>query len=203
MNTNAPTVFIVDDDPSDLKALSRILRMNGMNPVMFSSAQEFLDWYSPHSRGCLVLDVTMPGLDGLQLQQELIDRGGEIPIIFLTGFGDIPTSVRAMKAGAVDFLTKPVMEKDLCRAIRVASERDLIRRKARSELDDIRRRLNALTPRQREVLKHVVTGRLNKQIAADLGTVEQTVKIHRRRIMEKMQVQSVAELARLAERAGL
>jgi FixJ family two-component response regulator len=198
-----PAVFIVDDDPSVLKALSRLLRSADMNPITFSSAQEFLDRYDPRVPGCLVLDVAMPDLDGPGLQQALISGGSDIPIIFLTGHGNIPMSVRAMKRGAVDFLTKPVNDEDLQKAILLAVERDRANRKVRAELDEIRQRLGSLTPRELEVLKHVVTGQLNKQIADDLGIVEQTVKVHRGRMMEKMKVQSVAELVHLAELAGL
>jgi FixJ family two-component response regulator len=199
----APTVFVVDDDLRVLKALSRLLRSARLNPVTFASAQEFLRQHDPKVPGCLVLDVAMPGLDGLQLQQSLTARNSELPIIFLTGHGDIPMSVRAMKRGAIDFLTKPVRERHLLQAIWAALEVDRLRRQARAELDDIRQRLATLTPREREVLEHVVLGQLNKKIAADLGVAETTVKIHRGRVMGKMNVQSAAELARLAERAGL
>jgi FixJ family two-component response regulator len=203
MTEPVPTVFVVDDDPSVLKSLSRLLRSARLNPVLFSSPGEFLDRFDPHTPGCLVLDVAMPGLDGLQLQQALVARGSRIPIIFLTGHGDIPMSVSAMKRGAVDFLTKPVHDEDLLTAIHVAIETDRANRQARAELEDIRQRLATLTPREREVLEAVITGRLNKQIAGDLGIVEKTVKVHRGRVMEKMKVRSLAELVRLAERAGL
>jgi len=203
MSQAAPTVFVVDDDLRVLKALSRLLRSRKLNPVTFASPQEFLNQHDPKVPGCLVLDVAMPGLDGLQLQQALISKSRELPIIFLTGHGDIPMSVRAMKHGAIDFLTKPVRERDLLQAIRIALEADRVRRQARAELDDIRQRLAKLTPREREVLEHVVTGQLNKEIADDLDAAETTIKIHRGRVMEKMNVQSVAELARLAERAGI
>jgi len=203
MTQYAPSVFIVDDDTSVLKGLSRLVRSARLNPITFSSPQEFLDWYAPHISGCLVLDVAMPGLDGLQLQQALTAKDIEIPIIFLTGHGDIPMGVRAIKRGAIDFLTKPVNGDDLLEAIRVAIERDRANRRVRAELEDIQQRLATLTPREREVLEHVVTGQLNKQIARDLGTVEQTIKVHRGRVMEKMKVQSVAELVQLVQRAGL
>jgi len=199
----APTVFVVDDDASVQKGLSRLLRSAKLNAVTFSSPQEFLEQYDPHASGCLVLDVAMPGLDGLQLQKALTARGSDIPIIFLTGQGDIPMSVRAMKGGAVDFLTKPVNDEDLLKAIQVAIEKDRVHRQARAELDDIRQRLATLTPREREVLEHVITGQLNKQIADDLGIVEKTVKVHRGRVMEKMKVRSVAELVHIADRASL
>ena len=151
---------------------------------------------------CLVLDVAMPELNGLDLQQTLLASGHELAIILLTGHGDIPMSVKAIKHGAVDFLTKPVSDDDLLQAVRDAIEKDRRQRQARAEVADIQQRLATLTPREREVLEHVISGQLNKQIAADLGTVEKTVKVHRARVMQKMKVQSVAELVRLAERAG-
>jgi FixJ family two-component response regulator len=203
MTTPLPTVFLVDDDAAVLKGLSRLLRSARLNPAAFSSPQAFLAQYDPHTPGCLVLDVAMPGLDGLQLQQALSAQGSELPIIFLTGHGDIPMSVRAMKRGAVDFLTKPVNDQDLFRAIHSALAKDRASRQARAELDDIRQRLATLTPREREVLEHVITGQLNKQIAGDLGAAEKTIKVHRGRVMQKMRVQSVAELVHLAERAGI
>ena len=197
------TVFIVDDDLSVLKGLSRLLRSARLNPVTFASPEEFLDRHDPHAPGCLVLDVAMPGLDGLQLQQALIAKGSEIPIIFLTGQGDIPTSVQAMKGGAVDFLTKPVHDDCLLAAIRAAIEKDRQQRQAGAEVAEIRQRLATLTPREREVLEHVISGQLNKQTAAELGTVEKTIKVHRARMLAKMKVQSVAELVRLAEKTGI
>jgi len=198
-----PTVFIVDDDLSVLKGLSRLLRSARLNPVTFASPEEFLDRHDPHAPGCLVLDVAMPGLDGLQLQQALIAKGSEIPIIFLTGQGDIPTSVQAMKGGAVDFLTKPVHDDCLLAAIRAAIEKDRQQRQAGAEVAEIRQRLATLTPREREVLEHVISGQLNKQTAAELGTVEKTIKVHRARMLAKMKVQSVAELVWLAEKVGI
>ena len=203
MSQAGPTVFIVDDDPAVLKSLSRLLRANQVNVVTFGSPQEFLERYDPHTPGCLVLDVAMPGLNGLELQEALRVKGSAIPIIFLTGHGDIPMSVQAMKGGALDFLTKPVHDKDLLKAVEAALEKDRIERQSRAELDDIHERLATLTPREREVLIHVVSGQLNKQIAYDLGTVEKTIKVHRARVMEKMKVGSVAELVRLTERAGI
>jgi FixJ family two-component response regulator len=193
----------VDDDPAVLKSLSRLLRSAGLATAAFSSPREFLDRYDPKLPGCLVLDVAMPGLNGLELQQALLAQGHELQIIFLTGHGDIPMSVEAMKRGALDFLTKPVNDDDLLRAIQAALEKNQIARQDRAELDSILERLATLTPREREVLVHVVSGQLNKQIAGDLGTVEKTIKVHRSRVMEKMKVQSLAELVRLAERAGV
>jgi len=203
MSQAEPTVFIVDDDPAVLKSLSRLLRASQVNVVTFGSPQEFLERYDPHAPGCLVLDVAMPGLNGLELQEALRVKGSAIPIIFLTGHGDIPMSVQAIKGGALDFLTKPVHDKDLLKAVEAALEKDRIERQTRAELDDIQERLATLTPREREVLIHVVSGQLNKQIAYDLGTVEKTIKVHRARVMEKMKVGSVAELVRLTERAGI
>jgi FixJ family two-component response regulator len=203
MNQAEPTVFIVDDDPAVLKSLSRLLRASQVNVVTFDSPQEFLERHDPHTPGCLVLDVAMAGLNGLELQEALTAKGSPIPIIFLTGHGDIPMSVQAMKRGALDFLTKPVQDKDLLKAVEAALEKDRIERQSRAELDDIQERLATLTPREREVLIHVVSGQLNKQIAYDLGTVEKTIKVHRARVMEKMKVGSVAELVRLTERAGI
>jgi len=200
MPNAVPAVFIVDDDPAVLKSLSRLLRSVPFTVVTVGSPQEFLERYDPRAPGCLVLDVAMPGLNGLELQEALAAKGSPPPIVFLTGHGDIPMSVQAMKQGAFDFLTKPVNDEDLIKAVHAALKRDGTDRQSRSELDDIQRRLATLTPREREVLTHVVSGQLNKQIASDLGTVEKTIKVHRARVMEKMKVQSVAELVRLTER---
>jgi FixJ family two-component response regulator len=198
----APTVFVVDDDVAVLRSLARLLRSAGLRVVTFSSPEEFRDGHDATVPGCLVLDVAMPGLNGLELQQALVAAGHERPIVFLTGHGDIPMSVQAMKLGAVDFLTKPVDDSDLLRAIQAAVERDGAERQVLAEVADIEQRLATLTPREREVLEHVIAGRLNKQTAADLGTVEKTIKVHRARVMNKMKVQSVAELVRLVEKAG-
>jgi FixJ family two-component response regulator len=198
-----PTVFIVDDDPAVLKSLSRLLRAARLAVVTFPSPQDFLARHDPGLPGCLVLDVAMPGLNGLELQQALIAGGHELPIVFLTGHGDIPMSVQAMKRGAVDFLTKPVNDDDLLTAVHSAVEQDRLQRQVRAEVTEIRQRLASLTPREREVLEHVLAGHLNKQTAADLGAAEKTIKVHRARVMEKMKVQSVAELVHLAERAGI
>ena len=200
MSNAVPTVFIVDDDPAVLKSLSRLLRAAQLSVVTFGSAQEFLEQHDTRAPGCLVLDMAMPGLNGLELQDALATKGSTVPIIFLTGHGDVPMSVQAMKRGAFDFLTKPVNDDDLIKAVHAALEKNRIARQSRDELDDIRERLATLTPREREVLTHVVTGQLNKQIAYDLGTVEKTIKVHRARVMEKMKVDSVAELVRLTER---
>ena len=169
----------------------------------FASAQAFLDGYRHDVVGCVIADLAMPGLDGLQLQQRLLESGAVLPIIFLTGHGDISTSVRAMKHGAADFLTKPVDEEALLGAVRQAIERCGVLRQERRELAEIEQRLGTLSPREREVLAHLLCGELNKQIAASLGTVEKTIKVHRARILQKMRVPSLAMLVRLAERGGI
>jgi len=196
-------VFIVDDDPAIRKAISRLLRSAGIALAAFASPKEFLAQYDPAAPGCLVLDIAMPGFNGLQLQAALGEKVSALPIIFLTGHGDVSKSVQAMKRGAFDFLTKPVMGKDLLPVIRAAIEKDAAARQQQAGLSDIRAGLATLTPRERELLEHVVAGKLNKQIAADLGITEATVKMHRARVMEKMKVQSVTELARFAERCGI
>lgn len=203
MSRTAPAVFVVDDDPAVLQSLSRLLRSAGLTVTTFSSPREFLERHDPRLPGCLVLDLAMPGLNGLELQQALVARGHELAIVFLTGHGDIPMSVQAMKRGALDFLTKPVNDDDLLKAVHVAIEQDRLQRQSRAEVAEIEQRLATLTPGEREVLEHVISGQLNKQTAAELGTVEKTIKVHRARVMEKMKVQSVAELVRLTERAGL
>ncbi|HSP94148.1 MAG TPA: response regulator [Thermoanaerobaculia bacterium] len=197
------TVYLVDDEPAVLKSLSRLLRSEGFTVAAFGSPAELLEQLDPAARGCFVLDLAMPGLDGLALQNALSARGSELPILFLTGRGDIQKSVAAMKSGAMDFLTKPVDDERLFEAVRAALEKDRARRRARAEVAEIGRRLATLTPREREVLEGVVTGRLNKQIAASLEIALKTVKIHRGRMMEKMGAKSVAELVLLADRAGL
>ena len=197
------TIFIVDDDAAVLKALSRLLRAMGYDIQSYTSPREFLTRHDATVPGCAVLDVSMPSLDGLELQQAMTAGGAPRPVIFVTGKGDIPTSVRAMKAGAVDFLTKPVSDADLLGAIARAKEQDTTSRQMQAELASIQAKIATLTPREREVFAHVVAGRLNKQIAADLGTVEKTVKVHRGRVMEKLGVRTLADLVRLAERAGI
>jgi FixJ family two-component response regulator len=197
------TVFLVDDDAGVLKALSRLLRARGYDIQAFTSSQAFLADHDASIPGCALFDVSMPGLDGLELQQALSAGGSQRPVIFLTGKGDIPTSVRAMRAGAIDFLTKPVSDADLLAAITRAEKDDASTRHLNAELDSINARFAILTPREREVMTHVIAGRLNKQIAGDLGTVEKTIKVHRGRVMEKMGVRSVADLVRLAEKAGI
>lgn len=197
------TIFIVDDDAAVVRALSRLLRSHGYETRSFTSSEKFLEGHDRSLPGCAVLDLSMPGLDGLELQQALACDGVDRPIVFLTGRGDVPSSVKAMKAGAVDFLTKPVDDYELLAAIAQAEELDASSRRTNAELSSIRERISRLTPREREVLGHVVAGKLNKQIAGDLGTVEKTIKVHRARMMKKMNVRSVADLARLAEKAGV
>jgi FixJ family two-component response regulator len=197
------TIFLVDDDAGVLKALSRLLQAREYEVQSFTSPQAFLANHDTTIPGCAVLDVSMPDLDGLALQRALTAEGSQRPVIFLTGKGDIPTSVRAMRAGAIDFLTKPVNDDDLLAAIAHAEKADATIRSANADLSSINARFASLTPREREVMTHVVAGRLNKQIAGDLGTVEKTVKVHRGRVMNKLGVRTVADLVRLAERAGI
>jgi FixJ family two-component response regulator len=197
------TVFVVDDDPRVIKALSRLLRGKGYDVRAYTSPQEFLANHDGTVPGCAVLDVSMPGLDGLELQQALAAGGSHRPVIFITGKGDIPTSVRAMKAGAIDFLTKPMSNQALLGAIARAEEKDGRTRRRHLEVAQIEAKIATLTPREREVLTHVVAGRLNKQIAGDLGTVEKTIKFHRSAMMKKLGLRTVADLVRLAEKAGV
>lgn len=197
------TVYLVDDEPGMVKSLTRLLKAEGFTVHGFTSANEFLESYRAEELSCLVLDVAMPELNGLELQQRLTQAGILLPIVFLTGRGDIPMSVQAIKAGAVDFLTKPVNDADLLSAVRAAMQRAGEQRDLIAEVASLQQRYSLLTPRQREVMEHVVAGRLNKQIAADLGTGEQTIKVHRAQVMQKMNVESVADLVRAAERLGL
>jgi FixJ family two-component response regulator len=197
------TVFLVDDDPSVLRALTRLLRASGREVRAFASQQEFLGQHDPDAPGCLVLDVAMPERSGLELQRDLVASGAERAVVFITGHGDIPTSVQAMKAGAVDFLTKPFNDVDLLAAVQAALDRDTLMRRRRAEREQVARKLATLTLRERQVLEHVVAGQLNKHIASALGTVEKTVKVHRGRIMQKMGAASLVELVRMADLAGI
>jgi FixJ family two-component response regulator len=201
--TAAAVVFVVDDDPSLRDSLRRLITSVGFKVEVFSSAREFLGARRPDTPGCLVLDVRLPGLSGLDLQRALVETDAELPIIFLTGHGDIPMSVRAMKAGAVEFLTKPFREQELLDGIRSAIQRDRTMRTERRERAELRRRYDSLTPRERDVLAGIVRGLLNKQIAGELGTTEATVKEHRGNVMSKMQAGSVAELVRFASRVAI
>jgi RNA polymerase sigma factor (sigma-70 family) len=198
-----PVVFIVDDDASVRKGLERLVRSVGLRGRTFASAPEFLQSAASDGPSCLVLDVRMPGVSGLALQETLAASGHRIPIIFITGHGDITMSVRAMKAGAVDFLPKPFNDQDLLEAIQEAITRDQQAREKQTALQAIQQRVALLTPRERDVLGLVVAGLLNKQIAAELGMSEKTVKFHRAQVMQKMQVSSVAQLVLLAEKVGL
>ena len=203
MSDAGPVVCVVDDDASFRQAVARLVRSAGMNAIAYGSAQEYLSSFDANRAGCLVLDLSMPDQSGLQLQNTLADGIGAPPIIFVTGQGDIPASVQAMRRGAVEFLTKPVDEVVLLESIRSAIAKDEIDRSAMAELAAVRRSLATLTARESEVLRHVISGKLNKQIAGDLGTVEKTIKVHRSRLMAKLQVRSVAALVRLAEQAGI
>ena len=201
--TGSPRVFLVDDQPAVLKALQRLLASAGFDVLAFGSARDFLDSDAQHSSGCLVLDLGMPEMDGLQLQRALGERGTSLPLIFLTGQGDIASGVQAMKLGAFDFLTKPVDDGKLIAAVSAALSKNLELRAEQAERQRVQGLLASLTPREREVLELVVQGQLNKQVAAQLGTVEKTIKVHRARVMEKMNARSLAELVRLADRAAI
>jgi FixJ family two-component response regulator len=203
MTADSATVYVIDDDESVREAIGALLRSAGLRTQSFASAAEFLAW-TPHAGpACLVLDVRLPGLSGLDLQQALGSAGVNIPIIFITGYGDIPMSVKAMKAGAVEFLVKPFAEQELLDAVRRALEGDRTEHLRRAELEQLRARFDSLTPRERQVLRLVVSGMLNKQIAGELGSSEITVKVHRRQVMQKMSAQSLADLVRMAGRLGL
>jgi RNA polymerase sigma factor (sigma-70 family) len=203
MSDGEPIIFVIDDDESIRASLGRLLRTIGLRVETFASAQEFLRYARPDAPSCLVLDLSMPGLNGLELQSKLAGTDGDAPIVFITGHGDIPTSVRAIKAGAVEFLPKPFSEPALLAAVEQALARDRATRQQRRERAALRERLASLTPREREVLPLVVSGLLNKQIAARMGTTEKTIKVHRSRIMQKMQATSLVDLVHIAEKLDI
>jgi len=203
MNAEKPVVFIVDDDRSMCEALERLLGTVGLKAHTFGSAQEFMSTKRPDVPSCLVLDVRLPGLSGLDLQRRLVDMDPPMPIVIITAYADIPMTVQAVKAGAVEFLTKPFRDQELLDAVQEAIDRDRTLRLERAELTELRQTYESLTQREREVMTLVVTGLLNKQIAARLGTSEATVKAHRAQLMQKMRVESLAQLVRVAGRLGL
>ncbi|MBV9824908.1 MAG: response regulator transcription factor [Alphaproteobacteria bacterium] len=196
---DAPSIVVIDDDVSMRKALDNLFKSVGFEVELFASPQDFLQTDRADRPGCIVLDVRFPGRSGLDMQRDLADAEAQLPIIFITGYGDIPMSVRAMKAGAVEFLTKPFRDQDLLDAVGTALEKDRVRRTAEMNLAELRGRFDTLTARERQVLSLVVAGRLNKQIAGELGVSEMTVKMHRRQVMRKMQASGVAQLVRLAD----
>jgi FixJ family two-component response regulator len=203
MNESPPIVFVVDDEPAICLSLKRLVKSVGLEAQTFTSAQEFLRSQRPDGPGCLVLDVRLPGLSGLDLQQELLDRKIDLPIIFITGHGDIPMSVRAMKAGAVEFLTKPFRDQDLVDAIQHGIEKHSAARQERVKIKEFQVLYDSLTPRECEVFRLVATGLLNKQIAAELGASEKTIKVHRGQVMHKMKAESLAHLIRIGEKLAL
>ncbi|MGA8503188.1 MAG: response regulator transcription factor [Candidatus Sulfotelmatobacter sp.] len=203
MSESPPIVFVVDDEPAICLSLKRLVKSVGLEAQTFTSAREFLRAKRPDGPGCLVLDVRLPGLSGLDLQQELLDAKVDLPIIFITGHGDIPMSVRAIKAGAVEFLTKPFRDQDLVDAIQHGIEKHRAARQESVKLTEFRALYDSLTPREREVFPLVASGLLNKQIAAQLGTGEKTIKVHRGQVMHKMKAESLAHLIRIGEKLGL
>ncbi|HLY43987.1 MAG TPA: response regulator transcription factor [Stellaceae bacterium] len=198
-----PAIVVIDDDESIRGALDKLFKSVGFAVELFASPQEFLQSQRPDRPGCIVLDVRFPGRSGLDMQRDLATAKMQLPIIFITGYGDIPMSVRAMKAGAVEFLTKPFRDQDLLDAVGAALERDRARRAGEMQLAELRNRYDSLTARERQVMALVVAGRLNKQIAGELGVSEMTIKMHRRQVMRKMQAAGVAQLVRLADQLGI
>ena len=203
MTETDSVVFVVDDDPSVRRAIKRLVESVGLRVDVFGSATEFMNSSHPDIASCLVLDIRLPGMSGLDFQRELAEAKVHIPIIFITGYGDIPMSVRAMKAGAVEFLTKPFRDQDLLDAIQAGLEKDRAKRRRHAETAVLRERFESLTPSEREVLTRVVSGLLNKQIAAEIGTTEATVKVHRSHLMRKMGANSLPDLVRMAEKIGI
>jgi RNA polymerase sigma factor (sigma-70 family) len=203
MTEPASIVFVVDDDPSVRRAIKRLVESVGLTVELFGSAAEFMNGSHADVPSCLVLDIRLPGMSGLDFQRELAKAKNEIPTIFVTAHGDIPMTVRAMKAGAVEFLPKPFRDQDLLDAIQVALERDRARRQQQAEIAALRQRVESLTPREREVLPLVVSGLPNKQVAAEIGTSEATIKVHRSQLMRKMGAESLPELVRMAEKIGI
>jgi RNA polymerase sigma factor (sigma-70 family) len=203
MSVEQPVIFVVDDDASAREGIEDLLQSVGLRVMTFGSPQEFLDRVRPDAHGCIVLDVRLPGTSGLEFQKVLADAGIRLPVIFITGHGDIPMSVTAMKSGAIEFLTKPFREQALLDAINAGIEKDRLRREGSNRVLELQQRFERLTPREREVFALVVTGRPNKQVAAELGLSEMTVKVHRSQVTKKMRATSVVELARIADRLGL
>ncbi len=203
MTEPTPVVLVVDDDPSLRRAIKRLVESVGLQVQLFGSAQEFLKDKRPDATSCLVLDIRLPGISGLEFQRQLTDLHIDIPIIFITAHGDIPMTVRAMKAGAVEFLTKPFRDQELLDAVQLALQRDRARRQQDAEIATLRERFGSLAPREREVLPLLISGLLNKQIAAEIGIHEATVKVHRSQLMRKMGAESLADLVRMGERMGI
>jgi FixJ family two-component response regulator len=203
MPEETPTIFVVDDDPQMRDSIGQLLRSLGMEPRLFECVPEFLKCRRPDGPSCLVLDVRLPGRSGLEFQRDLAAANWDLPIIFITGHGDIPMTVQAMKGGAVEFLTKPFRDQDLLDAIEIGLARDRARSASESALTTLRERFKALSPREREIMAHVTQGRLSKQIAGDIGVAEGTVKVHRSRLMRKMKARSLPELSRMADKLNL
>jgi len=202
MNSATPVVFVVDDDYRIREALSSLISSVGLQVAVFSSAAEFLEFERPEVPGCLVLDLQLPGTSGLELQQQLL-AGDTPPIVFISGHGDIPSSVRAIKSGAIEFFPKPFDAQELLRAVHTAIDQDRLARQKRSELAELKKRYNLLTPRERQVLPYVVAGFANKQTGAELGTSEITIGVHRGQVMRKMEAKSLADLVRMADQLGI